>query len=76
MPGFKRKKLAITLLLALIGAGYFSTFSQVELIAPLKGYVAIIPVQIGALIYCLFYRRWSRLDKLNQIQPQQSNSEI
>jgi hypothetical protein len=57
MLGIKRKKLALTLLLALAGAGYFGAFSQLELTAPLKSYMALVPVQVGVLIYLLYLRR-------------------
>lgn len=74
MAGIKRKKLVTTLFFVLIGAGYFSTFSQFDLIAPLKSYVAIVPLQIGALIYCLFYLRWnSRLPRSDDMQQQERN---
>lgn len=38
-------------------AGYFGAFSQLEIIAPLKSYVALVPVQVGVLIYLLYLRR-------------------
>jgi hypothetical protein len=40
-----------------MGAGYFSGFSQIELIAPFKGYLSIMPLQIAALIYCWMFLR-------------------
>ncbi|MBD1999389.1 hypothetical protein H6G00_22720 [Leptolyngbya sp. FACHB-541] len=60
MLGIKRKKLALTLLLALMGAGYFGAFSQLELISPLKSYLTLVPVQVGVLIYLLYLRRGDR----------------
>lgn len=61
-----RKKLVFTTLFALLGAGYFSAFSQLDISLFLKGYVAIIPLQVFALLYVL-YLHWSgRLDRANQ----------
>ncbi len=54
----KRKKIAALALFTVIGAGYFSTFSQLDINFFLKGYVAIVPLQIAALLYVL-YLRWN-----------------
>lgn len=72
MLGLKQNKLIMALLLAALGTGYFSGFSQVELIAPLKGYVAIVPLQIAALIYCLMFLRPNRC----LTQPNENHNEI
>lgn len=48
-----RKKLTLMLLL-LAGAGYFALFSQLEIPGLLKNYVALMPIQAGALLYMLF----------------------
>lgn len=75
MLGLKQNKLIMALLLAVLSTGYFSGFSQVELIAPLKGYVAIVPLQIAALIYGLMFLRSNR--RLTQPnENQQRNLEI
>lgn len=67
MLGIKRKKLALTLLLALVGAGYFGAFSQLELISPLKSYLTLVPIQVGVLIYLLYMRRGDRSAEPTQL---------
>jgi hypothetical protein len=57
MLALKRKRLLFTLLLALIGAGYFSAMSTVEVMPFLKSSVALLPIQVGALIYLFLVRR-------------------
>ncbi|HEY9621157.1 MAG TPA: hypothetical protein V6C78_12345 [Crinalium sp.] len=54
----KHKKTAVIALFAIIGAGYFSTFSQLDINFFLKGYIAVIPLQVAALLYVL-YLRWN-----------------
>lgn len=60
MLTLKRKKLAYTMLLAILGIGYFSAISSLEINSFLRGYVSIVPVQIGAIIYFFYLRRSSR----------------
>ncbi len=60
---FLKNKLVIRLLLVLGGAAYVTTFSQLDIHILLKPYLALVPVQAGALLY-LFY--------LKKIAPQLS----
>ncbi|MCU0570132.1 MAG: hypothetical protein MUF49_26610 [Oculatellaceae cyanobacterium Prado106] len=46
----KRKPLAL-ILFALAGAGYFDVFSQISAEPFLKGYLAVVPIQVGVLLY-------------------------
>lgn len=55
----KQRKLLVTGLFCLAGAGYFVTFSKLESVFFLRGYVAIIPLQLLALLY-VFYGRWNK----------------
>ena len=52
----KHKKLVLSMFLALIGLGYFSAMSSLEINFFLKSYVLAVPVQAAAIIY-LFYLR-------------------
>jgi hypothetical protein len=36
---------------ALAGTGYFSIFSQMDADAWIKGYAALMPIQVGVLVY-------------------------
>ena len=47
----KPKKLIVPVLFAVVSGGYFTTLSQMDLSLFIRGYVAIIPLQILALIY-------------------------
>ncbi len=58
MLKLKEKKLIWIILLFLLGMGYFSAFSSLDISIFLKGYIAIIPMQILALIYVI-YLRWN-----------------
>lgn len=56
----KSKKISLTIFLALIGLGYFGTFSSIEMNPILRGYMAIVPVQVGAIVYYFLYLRWRK----------------
>ncbi len=43
----------------LLGIGYFSVMSHLEINYFLKSLIAIMPMQVGAIIY-VTYLRWSR----------------
>ena len=47
----KPKKLVVPALFAVVSGGYFATLSQMDISLFIRGYVAIIPLQILALIY-------------------------
>ncbi|HEY9909629.1 MAG TPA: hypothetical protein V6D18_18715 [Thermosynechococcaceae cyanobacterium] len=51
------KKLLYALLLALLGAGYLGIFSLVDVNPVLQNQAALLPVQVGVLIYLLWWRR-------------------
>lgn len=51
------KRLFLFLIFALAGAGYFGAFSQLDIYPGLKGYLTLVPLQIGALIYCCIYSK-------------------
>jgi hypothetical protein len=46
----KPKPLALVFF-SLVGAGYFGVFSQLGTDAPWRGFVALMPIQLGVLIY-------------------------
>ncbi|OUL36206.1 hypothetical protein BV372_08340 [Nostoc sp. T09] len=54
----KRQKLTLVLCW-LIGVGYFSAMSNLEINYFLKSLIAILPMQVGALIYTS-HQRWTR----------------
>lgn len=54
------KKITLTVFLALLGLGYFGTFSSIEINPILRSYMAIVPVQVGAIAYYLLYLRWKK----------------
>jgi hypothetical protein len=56
----KSKKLTLTIFLALVGLGYFATFSSLEINSILRSYMAIAPVQVGAIAYYFLYLRWKK----------------
>jgi hypothetical protein len=58
MLNFKRHKLILVLFL-LLGVGYFSAMSSLEINYFLKSLIAILPIQLGAAIY-VSQPRWSR----------------
>ncbi|BAY27226.1 hypothetical protein NIES2100_70480 [Calothrix sp. NIES-2100] len=58
MLTFKRQKLSLVLFL-LVGLGYFSVMSNLEINYFFKSMIAILPIQVGALIY-MSHPRWSR----------------
>jgi hypothetical protein len=57
MPSLKLKRFAYILPLTLLGAGYFVAFSGLEMSPLLKDQLVLLPVQIGALVYFLWWRR-------------------
>ncbi|MBI4783974.1 MAG: hypothetical protein HY785_22030 [Oscillatoriophycideae cyanobacterium NC_groundwater_1537_Pr4_S-0.65um_50_18] len=57
MPTFKPKRLMFALPLALLGAGYFAAFSGLESPPILKEQLVLLPVQLGILVYLLWWRQ-------------------
>ena len=55
MLTLKRKKLALMILLALMGLGYFSTVSNLEINVFLKSYISVIPLQLLAILYVIYW---------------------
>ena len=51
----KISSLSTKIILALMGMSYFAIFSNLDISPFIRGYVAIVPVQILALFY-IFYR--------------------
>lgn len=51
------KKVILALVLTSLGAGYFGTFSGLEVYAGIKPSLMLIPVQVGVLFYLLGWRR-------------------
>jgi hypothetical protein len=58
MVTIKRKYFSWTLFL-LVGMGYFSAMSSLELNYFLKSLIAIMPIQVIAIVYTT-YLRWNR----------------
>lgn len=50
------KKVILALTLATLGAGYFGTFSGVDIFPTLKPLAMLVPVQLGVLIYFLWLK--------------------
>ncbi|HEY9627939.1 MAG TPA: hypothetical protein V6C84_11605 [Coleofasciculaceae cyanobacterium] len=57
MPTLKPKRLMFALPLALLGAGYFAAFSALETPPILKEQLVLLPVQLGVLVYLLWWRQ-------------------
>ncbi|MCY7274934.1 MAG: hypothetical protein LH702_14680 [Phormidesmis sp. CAN_BIN44] len=53
----KPKKIASIVLFATLGAGYFATFSNLEINFFLRNYLILVPAQLGVLIYLFGWRR-------------------
>lgn len=59
-PPFPMQKLSrppLLLLYAVLGMGYFNAFSSLDINPFLKNYLVFVPVQIGLVIYFLWFRR-------------------
>ncbi len=54
---FKPKRIAAIVLLAMLGAGYFETFSNLEINFFVRNYLILVPVQLGILVYLFGWRR-------------------
>jgi len=50
------RKASLALMLSLLGAGYFGTFSGLDLYIGLKPMVTLLPIQLGVLIYFLWWK--------------------
>ncbi|OKH39724.1 hypothetical protein NIES2119_05595 [[Phormidium ambiguum] IAM M-71] len=48
--------------LMIVGLAYFQFMSQLDIVFFLKGYVALVPLQIATLIY-LGYLHWNKQKK-------------
>ena len=57
MNKFTPKKLAIAIGLGTVGAGYVSTFGNMDLPFHLENYLVVVPIQLGALVYLFGFRR-------------------
>ncbi|HYW18033.1 MAG TPA: hypothetical protein VE956_01750 [Nodularia sp. (in: cyanobacteria)] len=68
MLTIKRKYLTWTMLL-LVGTGYFSAMSSLDIHYFEKSLIVIMPIQVGSVIY-ITYLRWSR----SKSQPKAINS--
>ncbi|WP_072218132.1 hypothetical protein [Leptolyngbya sp. NIES-2104] len=44
-------------LYSILGMGYFNAFSSIDMNPFLKNYLILVPVQIGLVIYFLWFRR-------------------
>lgn len=58
MLTIKRKHLFWFFLL-ILGCGYFSTMSNLEINSYLKSIIFLLPMQLGAIVY-VTYLRWNR----------------
>ncbi len=50
------KKVILALMLSTLGAGYFGTFSGLDMSAGIKPMAMLVPVQLGVLIYFLWWK--------------------
>jgi hypothetical protein len=53
----KSKKAALFLSLAALSTVYFGTFSSLDMNFVLRNYLMFFPVQVGILIYLLWWRK-------------------
>jgi hypothetical protein len=58
MLTIKRKQL-ICFFLLILGCGYFSTMSNLEINSYLKSVIFLLPMQLAAIVY-VTYLRWNR----------------
>ncbi|NJN87067.1 MAG: hypothetical protein HC881_13205 [Leptolyngbyaceae cyanobacterium SL_7_1] len=68
MQLFKTQKAFFTLLLALVGMGYFGSFSLIDINPILQNYLAFLPIQLGVLVYMLWWLRKHPNQSLNKKQ--------
>jgi hypothetical protein len=59
---YKYRRIGFLLMLALAGAGYFGVLSQISVYPSLRGYLTLVPVQLGALVYCFLIAPKKRLN--------------
>jgi hypothetical protein len=52
----KPKRWLLILLLTIGGAGYFSVFSLLDTNSLLKNQLALLPIQVGVLLYLLWWK--------------------
>lgn len=52
----RTNKWTLGLLLSLAGAGYFASFALLDVHPVLKNQLVLLPIQIGVLIYFLWWR--------------------
>lgn len=57
------RKFIVAILCALAGSGYIAAFAQLEVSSFLKGSVAIIPLQVLALLYVFVWRSRTQKSK-------------
>lgn len=57
MNKFTPTKLAVMIGLGTLGAGYSSSFGNLDLPFHLENYLVLVPVQLGVLIYLFGFRR-------------------
>lgn len=50
------KKIILALVLSTLGVGYFGTFRGLEISAGLKPMAMLVPVQLGVVIYFLWWK--------------------
>jgi hypothetical protein len=55
-PKIKPQKVILALTLATLGAGYFGSFSGLDVFPTLKPLIMLAPVQLGVLIYFLWWK--------------------
>lgn len=55
MKILNNNKLTTKVIFLIIGMGYFSLFSQLNISPFLRGYIVIIPVQILTIIYFAYF---------------------
>ncbi|MBW4442671.1 MAG: hypothetical protein KME10_15830 [Plectolyngbya sp. WJT66-NPBG17] len=53
----KLSKSPLLFLYAVLGMGYFNAFSSIDINPVLRNYLILVPVQIGLVIYFLWFRR-------------------
>jgi hypothetical protein len=58
----KPKKLAIALPLAAFGAAYFAAFAGLDIHPVFKQQLVLLPAQVGALLYLLWWRKRVKAD--------------
>ena len=75
----KPKKLVVSFTFAAIGAIYFVAFTGLDVHPVLKQQLILLPVQLGVLVYLLWWRKQSKLSEVPRaisVRPEPRNDRL